>query len=767
MENFDSENAYNTLKNILDSIKKDIQELTRIKKSLSIFQKERYLIEIRNMVDNINKLESIKIKEYNSDTFASPLSNLKNLATTANKVDLVKDFLLFKVIYENTKGKNQEERFELANTKLEEIKKLFEPPKDKGNKENKENKEKIDIDKIYNLYKEYFDIIKKKLINNEKRSEAFLQTFKKYFNIKENEENKDLIEDLNILFNSKKYELELESIIYFFNCLNKDDEWIKDLSKKIEKLSEKNLTNMKTNLKELKNDQIYDYQTKNNYFKIFTSLYGKKEAIDFLQKKINININELYERIDPNSPTITIQKLDDTKKCIKVFNQFEAIKNNKKIFEYIKSLKDDEIKAFESYSKIYLSIIELDRNYTLALNIFDQVNGIIKSAKFLFQQDTEFFYYGDDEKKTSMEELIHLKNKINISAKGPKKKEEEKNKSKQTDTKNDKLKEIEETIYKNEKEKKEKEKKDLLKIKLEKLIFYKNLITNMEVIYENMQTLRTKGNNLPIDIKIIVQYDKKNEADYYLDQKESSFEQIEIFLLSAKDDYKKILESAYKEKTHIRYLYGKLFKSIIRYLDGGSLEKVIDIFRFILNKNNDDVINTSNKTNPQIRDYVKNYTDYDKKSFENIFNYLIKLFEANNTTLQKQYEKILIKEEKTKYKGIFLHESEDKSIGKFIYDIFVEKIGQKPIAQNILISSKETSIEEIQAFLYRSILCDYNTLFVVEINESLSDYQQGIMYNYLDELLLYKMDKYKSVEKGVNIQKEKTNGYLDACIIFI
>lgn len=60
-----------------------------------------------------------------------------------------------------------------------------------------------------------------------------------------------MIEDLNILFNSKKYELDLESIIYFFNCLNKDDKWIKKLSKKIEKLSDVNLTNMKKNLQEL------------------------------------------------------------------------------------------------------------------------------------------------------------------------------------------------------------------------------------------------------------------------------------------------------------------------------------------------------------------------------------------------------------------------------------------------------------------------------------------------------------------------------------
>ena len=76
-----------------------------------------------------------------------------------------------------------------------------------------------------------------------------------------------------------------------------------------------------------------------------------------------------------------------------------------------------------------------------------------------------------------------------------------------------------------------------------------------------------------------------------------------------------------------------------------------------------------------------------------------------------------------KYKGIYLYECEDNSIGNFICEIFLQKIGQNPIAQNILISSKETSTEEIQAFLYRALLCDYNTLFVVEINESLSDYQ--------------------------------------------
>ena len=104
----------------------------------------------------------------------------------------------------------------------------------------------------------------------------------------------------------------------------------------------------------------------------------------------------------------------------------------------------------------------------------------------------------------------------------------------------------------------------------------------MEVIYENMQILRTKGNNLPIYIRILVEYDKKKEAIFYLDKKESTFEIIETFLLNAKDDYIKKLDSAYKEKKHIRFLYGKLFRKLVGYLDGGSLERIKDIFYFQL-----------------------------------------------------------------------------------------------------------------------------------------------------------------------------------------
>ena len=67
----------------------------------------------------------------------------------------------------------------------------------------------------------------------------------------------------------------------------------------------------------------------------------------------------------------------------------------------------------------------------------------------------------------------------------------------------------------------------------------------------------------------------------------------------------------------------------------------------------------------------------------------------------------------------------------------------------------------MEAFFHRSILCQYNTLFVVEINNSFSVYQQGILNNFINKLLKYQNNKFK------NIDIRKANEYMESCIIFI
>ena len=71
----------------------------------------------------------------------------------------------------------------------------------------------------------------------------------------------------------------------------------------------------------------------------------------------------------------------------------------------------------------------------------------------------------------------------------------------------------------------------------------------------------------------------------------------------------------------------------------------------------------------------------------------------------------------------------------------------------------------MQSFLFRAILCDKNTLFVVEIVDTFTDYQLNKLFNFIDKLLSIKYLKNKNESK--NLDKLKTKEYLDSCVVFI
>ena len=144
-------------------------------------------------------------------------------------------------------------------------------------------------------------------------------------------------------------------------------------------------------------------------------------------------------------------------------------------------------------------------------------------------------------------------------------------------------------------------------------------------------------------------------------------------------------------------------------------------------------------------------------------NIIIKyLFEKNGLNYQKHYENILI-QEKNKYRGFYIKKCNNCSMEEYMIYLFQEILKKLPIAQNILICSNETSIEEMQSFLYRSVLCDQNTLFIIEILESFSNFQHKKMYSFIDKLLSYKLDNSEIKNKN----KLNTREYLNTCIYFI
>ena len=270
----------------------------------------------------------------------------------------------------------------------------------------------------------------------------------------------------------------------------------------------------------------------------------------------------------------------------------------------------------------------------------------------------------------------------------------------------------------------------------------------MEIIYENLKVLRIKGCSLPIEIIIEINYPDKK---YLINNKEKNFKEIKDFLFKAKFELISQLDLVYQKYNYLRFLYGKLFRKIIRHLKNEC--NVYEIARYILNiTGSQDNFVDGEKIYPEmVEDYVSDFSSYMLISFNNIFLYLISLFQKNDTSLEKHYENMLIKGQ-AKYRGFYLYKcEEDESMEEFIINLFFDKINCMPIAQNILFTNEETSFEEIQAFFYRAILCEYNTLFVVEINDSFSEFQQNAVNKNIDTIL----SSYNKSTKKIILRKIK------------
>ena len=693
-----------------EKIKNNIAQLKYIVQTLSLFHIDKYRQEISEINRILNKLKRNHLQNEDYEKILVDTSKFMNLMPLCQQINSVKDLLLFKALFENCREQDDEKGFKKAYEYLLEINKDL-------------HKDSIKIKEFYTKYKIIIDKMIEKLGNNEKLFDKFMQQIKVFFYLK----NEELIDYLTILFQRKKYEKEINCITYFFKNFSENKNLLNKLPNNYETISQKDFDELKKYLEMLKNEGIYNYKEKNNSCEFFSAFYEKKEAFDFLLSKTDKieQISSLYNKIEPNNEIISIQDITNFEECVKIFKKFKDLNDNFHILNCIKNLSSEQIKKFINYLKIYSLIIDLDNNENFCDNIYDRVNNIITNSSFIFYQDNEDFYLGENKEVILLEELIKIKHKINIK-----------------DEKSE--------IY-----------NDILKQKIQKLIFFKNLISNIEIIYDNMIFFRVKGSNLPISIKIQIKYP---ETNYIINEKEKSFEEIKSLFSKIKSDYISKLDECYKNRKYLRFLYGKFFRQINRHLE--SLYNIDKILRFILNNSNtNEKIKDGNVSNIyNSNDYLIQYQQMIEDSFQNMSNYIMTLFNNNDTSFEKHFEKMLIKSNNI-FKGIYVHECVKESMEEFVVKIYFDKLGQLPIAQNILICNKETTQEEVQAFFYRAILSDFNTLFTIIIYDSFTDYQQNLMYNYIDELLSYKREKMK-IEKKKD-EKEKTDVYLDSCIIFI
>ena len=178
---------------------------------------------------------------------------------------------------------------------------------------------------------------------------------------------------------------------------------------------------------------------------------------------------------------------------------------------------------------------------------FEIIDKIITEANIIFRPDNkEFeFSYKENDKfyPIKMEELIHLNNEIFLDNK---------------------------ININNSKESKN--------INIDKLLFFRNIISNIRIIYDNIDSIILKGCYLPILINIEIKYP---EANYFLNNEKKKYDIIKEYILNVKSNYENQLHSAYKNKKYLRFIYGKLFKDMIMYSKGNC--QIEELIRYILN----------------------------------------------------------------------------------------------------------------------------------------------------------------------------------------
>jgi len=733
IETYDPEAEFRRLGIIIDDIKDKVDKLNFIKEALSIFFRNKHREDISKITDIVKKIETNPICDLRTEEMDNSINELLNLLPKCETINNVKDFLLFKEIFKISQGQDQGEIFEDALKKLNDLKKSF--------LNNSSNIETIFNNKEFvNIFKSIKEELGKK---DESKSDLFIKQMIEYFDIKDEKKK----EELKMIIKSKKYEMVVKSIDDFF--INIKGKRLALLPANID-LSKMNLTDLKRTLDKLKSDNIYDYKDNSPFYLVYTSFYKKKEAIDFLLKKGKVGIEkfekDLKEKLDPTNRSISIKDIDDTIECILHFKNFDLL-TNKQILTYIRELYDPKdkdrtnIKIFESFSTKFESIQELERK--TGGDTFEEVYQIIEDASLILKLDSEDFIYkkNGENININIEELIKLKNKINIQpSKSSTKKEN-----------------------------------DPYKIKCDKLLFFKDIISNLEIIYNKINILRAEGFNIPIIINISIKYrneenksndSKRANVEYKLNESKTTFSMIKDYLFTVKNDYENQLATIYENEKYLRLLYGKFFRKVKLHQEGNC--EILEIMRFILNKTNyNDEIKDGKIQNVPINEALEEYKESTKKIFDCISSYLTSLFSNNGLDLKAHYEGMKIKSDQNN-RGIYLNKCTNISTEEKILSIFTEKLERLPIAQNILICSKETTIEEIQSFFYRAILCDQNTLFVVEILQTFSNFQHNKMYGYIDKLLSYKFEKAKKENKdNKNIDKSRAKDYLDSCIIFV
>ena len=447
-------------------------------------------------------------------------------------------------------------------------------------------------------------------------------------------------------------------------------------------------------------EKDYEKKHKNNYLKVLKMLTEHPDSINFLVKRNKDDCATLRQLVGENdSPFLTVNHIIDLEKCVYFMNSIgteQSLRDMtdidliKKFVETTQKSTEELGVRFTSYSNNFIEIKKLfDSRLDKTEATRQKIDFILQNSEFILKSEKNGFFKGSYFEKFDKQ-----------------------------------LKEID---FKNIDE--------LLELRDRAQLLKKtNFIKIISEIYNFfMQLIKLINSGYPdtdiITIKISLnQY--KLSYKYNSEESEKTYQDISADLKNKLKSLRETQKNAYEQKEYIRFIYGRQFNLI----NSMNKDKIKPLLMFF--------------TRNLMTETIESYHFNDNKNIEGIIDgcqhYLEEILKKNKLSLNQIYKDSLIST-RDKYKGLYINyiiKSED--LEKELFLIYKYLTKNFPISQNILLCTKDTSSEELTAFLYRAILCKFNACFIMGGIESLEYEKKAKILDLLTNLLEGKNKKMES-----------------------
>ena len=759
---FISDDEKNNKENVLYERLKYIYTLDEGKAKQSLDNLKLKLKEVKNYIKDLELVYGdfrdffYTLRHDDIEKLAMINYNLKNESLNYFDNNCKNDYEKYKIYLKDAKSRDNKKRSIFYNELYKDFQNKIKDDDKKRLEETEKNFaqfKNIFVEKgINKINIKILNLVLKPFQENEEKLKNELKILADIFEVKDFKSLEVLYEQI-ILISKRSFFFNVATAINTFieNIKPKQTNFtneIKDIATKLQGNDE--IETIKNCYQKLKDLKILDENDRDNkYIDILIKFKEQPESIIFLLKTSLQEIGNLQELAAGNDNNyVTVNDLLDMGKCVEFFKNIGTLeelqkKNDNEIIELLKlnvpKTKDIAV-YFEKYVNNYGQISILKASIDKSEVLKNIVQGLFNGSEFILSNTKENSFlctYKDNnkgkEQKLEKEYIISLRERALLTKKIT-------------------------PDYK----------------------YFIDTIAEIAKISNILSEICMKGYPENITIKVTL------NVKIIYKEKEDKTKEIEIeakkdyyFNDNLAKNYNEILEKLTKilsllnqkiikgYETHnlVRYIYGRKFNLLYNNFNTKDNYNMISFLKYITNdlyKN--DVINFKRQENGEI---IENTINDCQK-------YLSEVLNKNNLTLEKIYQNTVINQKIT-LKGVYTYLCVKPE--KELFQICKYLTGNNPVAQNVLLCNKETTNEEITAFLYRAILYKLsNSCFIIAGIELLDNEQKECIINLLNNffpkgdeiietclIILYttkSSDIYKSLEmkkykKILEIDKKK------------